>query len=72
MKAKSRVLTHNSTLAAAHLPLLNSPLRPQKIVSVNGDKAVSVVDPTAFAAALALERDGHEKVGQRERVLPRG
>ncbi|CAM9514779.1 unnamed protein product, partial [Ectocarpus sp. 13 AM-2016] len=35
----------------------------QRVVSVDDDeKSMSVVDPTAFAAALALERDGREQV----------
>lgn len=33
------------------------------MVSVDDDEeSMSVVDPTAFAAALALERDGREQV----------
>ena len=38
------------------------PPRAQKVVSVDDGNALSVVDPTAFTAALALERDGQEKV----------
>lgn len=34
----------------------------QSVVSVDNEETMSVVDPTAFAAALALERDGQEKV----------
>lgn len=35
----------------------------QRVVSVDDDEeSMSVVDPTAFAAALALERDGREQV----------
>eukprot|EP00903_Cladosiphon_okamuranus_P016262 g14998.t1 len=34
----------------------------QKVVSVDYGSVLSVVDPTAFTAALALERDGKEKV----------
>lgn len=36
--------------------------RAQKVVSVDDGNALSVVDPTAFTAALALERNGQEKV----------
>lgn len=42
-----------------HLPF---PSHAQKVVSVDDGNALSVVDPPAFTAALALERDGHEKV----------
>ena len=29
---------------------------------MKNDETMSVVDPAAFAAALAMDRDGHEKV----------
>lgn len=32
------------------------------MVSADDEGGLSIVDPTAFAAALALERDGNEKV----------
>lgn len=53
------------------------PRRPQRVVRVDDERAVSVVDSAAFAAAQALERDGHEQVamgcrlcGMQQKQLP--
>lgn len=40
----------------------SSLIRSQRVVGVDNERTVSVVDPAAFAAAQALERNGHEQV----------